>query len=257
MYLTHCTVLNTRPAGQAKSLSIALEKEGSSVIDFPAIDIVASATDEVRKLVTNNLSDYDLAVFVSPNAAWHGISLVREKGEWPTNLKIAVVGTGTAAAIEELGLFVYLQPESGVGAGALLARLHKETVCVQRIIIFRGRGGLPTLGDALSARGALVTYAEVYAREMPHNVPVGLNERGKKGEIDIIVVTSAQALHHLFNLLGNDGKTWLRNTPFLFVSERIARIALDFRLRHRPLVARGSSDRDIVETLIRWREANN
>ena len=68
--------------------------------------------------MTNNLSDYDLAVFVSPNAAWHGISLVREKGEWPTNLNIAVVGTGTAAAIEELGLFVYLQPESGVGAGA-------------------------------------------------------------------------------------------------------------------------------------------
>ena len=146
-------------------------------------------------------------------------------------------------------------PDRGEGATALLTRLAKETVDARRVVIFRGRGGLPTLGDELTARGALVTHAEVYAREMPDIDPTWLNTRGSNGEIDIIVVTSAQAMRHLFDLLGDVGAEWLRDTPFLVVSERIARLAEKFRLTHRPLVAQGASDSDIVETLVRWRDA--
>ena len=257
MHLTGCNILITRPAHQADSLSRALQGAGGNVIRFPTMEIVERVTDETRAVLERGLAGYDLAVFVSPNAVRHGVPVALETGGWPHDLMIAVVGPGSAAAINEQGLSVHVKPHTSTGAKALLAhaQLQAKMISGRRVIIFRGREGLPILGEELTVRGAVVTYAEVYAREMPVRDPGVLNARGVNGEIDIIVITSAKALRNLFALVGKAGEEWLRDTPFLVVSERIARLAGDYRLRHRSLIAHSASDQDIVKALLHWREA--
>lgn len=254
--LSGSNILVTRPIHQAESLSLAIEKAGGCVVRFPAIEIVARIADQIGTLVGTLDSD-DIVVFVSPNAVWHGLPSVLESGDWPENVTTAVVGPGTAMALQRYGVPVHLQPVSNLGARGLLAHPDLQPCRVRgcKVVIFRGCGGLAVLGDELSARGALVTYAEVYDRCIPRQDASALNERGLRGEIDIIVVTSAEALRNLFTLVGPRGENWLRNTLFLVVSGRIARAAKDYRLRHAPLVANGALDHEIVETLVQWREA--
>ena len=255
--LSGSKILVTRPSHQAESLSRAIERQGGKVIRFPTITIARVLSDGVRA-VLERLSDYDLAVFVSPNAVWHGVPAVLEHGSWPKDLRIAVVGPGTAAAVGEAGLSVHLSPAEGSGARGLLARpeLTKDSISGHRVLIFRGRGGLATLGEELSTRGAHVCYAEVYERQLPVAAPDDLNARGRNREIDIIVITSADALHNLFTLVGDAGADWLRGTRFLVVSERIAKAAVEYFVMHPPLVASGSSDQEIVQTLVQWRDSD-
>ena len=257
MKLRGATVLVTRPVHQAGSISAAIEQAGGSAIRFPTLTIVECISPDTRRILEQDIASFDIALFVSANAVWHGVPVVLEKGVWPETLKIGVVGPGSAAALQGHGLSVHISPAGEAGSLGLLATSELQACSVggRHIVIFRGRGGLSVLGDELSARGAVVSYAEVYERQIPDQDAAALNARGRKGEIDIIVVTSAEALRNLFTLLGDTGKEWLRGTPFLVVSERIAQATSEFDLRHSPLVARGSSDPEVLEALVQWREA--
>ena len=256
MALSGSNIVITRPAHQAVPLVKAIEALGGNPIRFPTIKIVERISADTRAALRDGLASYDLAIFVSANAVRHGVPMVCRAASWPEDLRIGAVGPGTAAALNGLGLSVDLVPEKETGARGLLASSELAALAIagQRVVIFRGHGGLPELGDELSARGAEVFLAEVYERQTPAQDATPLNARGVKGEIDIIVVTSAEALRNLFVLVGEAGRDWLRDTRFLVVSERIAQVAGDYCLRQAPLVARGSSERAILEALVHWRE---
>ena len=101
-----------------------------------------------------------------------------------------------------------------------------------------------------------MTYAQVYERRLPGGNVDGLNAQGRNGEIDIIVVTSADALKNLFVLAGESGMPWLRRAKFLSISQRIVKVAVQLGVQTPVLVSAGSSDAAIVKTLARWRESH-
>ena len=59
------------------------------------------------------------------------------------------------------------------------------------------------------ARGARVTYAEVYRRAKPRVDAGDVLERGRAGGIDAVVVTSVQGLENLFEMLADGDAGWL------------------------------------------------
>ena len=76
-------VVLTRPRAQCEAIASALESQGARVIVFPALDIVPIELSPASLEALVSLPSASLAIFVSANAAEHGVAAARAAGPWP------------------------------------------------------------------------------------------------------------------------------------------------------------------------------
>lgn len=233
-------ILVTRPAAQSVSLVTQIQSKGGIAHSFPLIEIhpVSPCPDTLE-----HISEYDLAIFVSQNAvdcAWSCLA-----NEFPGQVRLAAVGQATAEAMQRRGHPPHIVPAGQFDSEGLLARPELGSVTGQRILIVRGVGGRELLAETLVERGAVVDYAEVYQR-----VPTEQMLTESEDEIDIILVTSGQALEHLRNIAQQSGKLWLMEKPLLVIHERIAVRAGELGFKLKPVVAKQASDEAMLDALL-------
>ena len=118
--LDRITVLVTRPQAQAESLALAIEKEGGIAIRAPMLIIGRLKDDQTASQLVAGLTDFDIAIFVSKNAAECGVEIVEEQGQPLDGLKIFAVGLGTAGRLRELGVAEVETPSSEFSSEGLL-----------------------------------------------------------------------------------------------------------------------------------------
>lgn len=234
----------TRPAHQAGPLIQRLEKEGANIIPFPLLEIVAPSSPDLTFKKVQQLSGYDLVVFISPNAVDKALELV-DKAVFK-QLNVAAVGKKTALSLRNHQISVDYFPETLFNSEALLALDALKQVAGLRVAIFRGEGGRDHLRDTLVSRGAMVDYIEVYARRCPvDNVEV-LKQHYKADKLDIIVLTSGESLSHLLRL--SNGDSWLSHVMLLVGSERIKK-NYQHKFSGKLWVAKDPSDETIYQIL--------
>jgi uroporphyrinogen-III synthase len=243
-------VLVTRPEHQAGPLCQWIEQHGGVAIRWPALAIHEPRDWVPALALFDRLAEYDLAIFTSVNAVDWAMPRIRERGGFPPRLEVAAIGQATARALARHGIAPGLQPDHEFTSEALLALPRLQRVAGQAIVIVRGEGGRELLAETLSTRGARVDHAEVYRRERPALDPAALLERWSRGDIGAVVVTSAEGLLNLFDMLGIAGQDYLRQTPMVAVSARTARIAANLGC-HPLLLAREASDAAIAAALLR------
>ncbi len=245
-------VLVTRPAHQSGALAALIESRGGTAIRLPVIEILPARDRDAAGALMGGLEAFSLVIFISANAVREGLALVDRV---PRRARVAAVGEASAAALEQAGFEHVLRPAGGASSEALLAlpELAEDALAGCRVLIVRGEGGRELLGRTLSERGARVAYAEVYRRAKPRLDASRVAEQGRAGGIDVVVVTSVQALENLFEMLANGGARWLKDTGFVVISERIARRARALGVTHAPLVAARADDEALVAALIEWR----
>ena len=148
-------VLVTRPRDQAEKLAILIEGEGGDAIRFPAIEIAEPKDTQALLAVIDRLGQFDLAIFISPNAVNRAMKLILARhGAWPRNVGIACVGRGSARELKHFGAGNVIVPAGRFDSEALLALPELKQVTGSKIVIFRGEGGRELLGDTLKSRGA-------------------------------------------------------------------------------------------------------
>lgn len=216
--LTGLGVLVTRPLGQAAGLRARLEALGARPILYPTLEIQPPADTASLERRLAELADYDLALFVSPTAVQQGLPRIPV---WPEELRVAGIGSGTAAALREAGIAAVLAPTDGADSEHLLALPELADMAGYRVLIFRGEGGRELLAETLAARGACVAYAECYRRGLPVADPGALLDDWRRGGIQAVTVLSAQGLDNLFTLLGADNAALIRATPLFAPHPRI------------------------------------
>src|SRR5690349_13259736 len=113
-------IVITRPAGQAQSLATLLSRNGARPIVVPAIEIQDLEDTSALNTVIDQLHSYDLAIFISPNAAAKGCEAIRARRNIPSRLRVAAVGGGTAAALKALGVNAVISPHEGADSESLL-----------------------------------------------------------------------------------------------------------------------------------------
>ena len=213
-------VLVTRPEQQAKELCDLIIAEGGEAIVFPVITIKAIPAQSWGDI---SIADCDMIIFVSRNAVSYFIEGLREK--LSDNIQLVAIGSGTANVMSEYGLRVDIQPQSPAGSESLLAMPELNNVKDKQILIVRGQGGRELLADTLLARGAKISYVEVYQRQIPSpsNDNVELARTA-----DCVVVTSVAGLNNLCQLIGGDT---LKDKQLVVVSKRIKQhaVALGFQ----------------------------
>lgn len=210
-------VLVTRPALQAEPLCDWIRASRGRPVRFPAMEIVPGV-DRASRQHLAAADGFDLLIFVSANAVYHAVGHLPARGI----RQAAAVGAATARALADAGFTNVLTPRTTDDSEGLLALAGLQSVKGKRILIVRGAGGRPLLGQTLADRGAYVVYAEVYRRSIPRSDPSDLLRRWEES-IDTVIATSGEILENLLNMLDADVR--LKKTPLVVVSARVARKA--------------------------------
>jgi uroporphyrinogen-III synthase len=237
-------VLVTRPEQQARSLCDSITSAGGFAIALPVLDIVPILPWNESTL---SLAEQDMIIFISRNAATHFMTGLQTS--LADNVQLVAVGAGTAATMRELGLRVDTQPPPPAGSESLLTMPELNTVQDKNVLIVRGDGGRELLADTLLARGANISYLEVYRRGLPY---LSKQEIEQAKTADCIVITSIAGLNNLCRLIDIDQLTpkWL-----IVMSERIRQYALNLGFQQ-CVVATDASDAAVMQQVNRMERSD-
>ena len=190
--MSNKTIVITRPSGQARQLSEALQlslrnsgftsESIPKIISLPLLTIVPKGDDLLVEQITAALQTADLAIFVSPNAIECTMLLLECSWQELSNkpVLIGVMGGSSMAALKNHGIGLEIKPSKVIlpenntqwdseGLWTELQNLHWNWF-TKKVIIFKGEGGRDWLADTLKNAGAQVEAFSVYAR-----VPLDFN----------------------------------------------------------------------------------
>jgi len=251
-------VLVTRPEQQAEALCESIQNLGGTAIRLPVIEITQSRDQQAAKAVLDNISQYDIGIFISRNAVDWTMKSLPEKISNPKKsnldkLTLIAIGTATAKTLEQI-LSAPVISNSGANSEALLEleALSDKNVRGKKIIIFRGEGGREHLATTLRKRGATVDYAEVYRRNCPEYDRDAVAKLWSSNSPDVVIVTSNEGMENLFSLLNEEQSNILLGKQLLVMGERMLEFSNDFGFAIPPILAEESSDEGILSTIVKW-----
>jgi uroporphyrinogen III methyltransferase / synthase len=158
-------IVVTRTREQASQLSRQLLELGAEILEIPTIKI--APPDDPQDLIDAilGLNSYDWLVFTSPNGVtsffdyfFKTFDDLRDIG----GVRIAAVGPGTAAKLQEVHLKVDLMPEEYLTKKIISAFQNYETIENLRMCLLRAQVANPDLPQALEEKGAIVDDIACY-----------------------------------------------------------------------------------------------
>lgn len=244
--LSGLRVAVTRPRDQALDFTRSIEKAGGIPVLFPLLEISPLKNDQYLREAVSRLSEFQLAIFISPNAVRYGISAISKFGRFPAHLKIAAVGQGSARDLRKFGIADIIAPSERFDSEALLALPELQNVAGSRIAIFRGEAGRELLGDTLKARGADIEYIACYRRSKPQMDILDLLSVNP----DALTLTSSEALKNLWDAASEQSRRTLSAIPLFVPHQRIAEAAraLGWHL----IIQTLDGDAGLLKGLITW-----
>lgn len=197
------TILITRAAGQSSQFAELLIAQGAQVVELPALEIRPPASwDGVDEAIAE-LASFNWLILTSANAVHFFLDRLLELGQDLRSLsalKIAVVGTKTAAELKQRGLLPDFVPPDFV-ADSLISHFP-EAVAGQRILFPRVEsGGREILVQEFSAAGAEVVEVAAYESGCPLVPDERAIQAIRQRQIDVITFASSKTVVHTAQLL--------------------------------------------------------
>ena len=248
------SVVVTRAVHQADELCRLIEKAGAEAIRFPVTKIDPVDDDPVLAQGLDALDQIEIAIFVSPNAATYGLSLLARLDRcFPEDARVLAVGPGTARQLSDRGIRVSAVPKGKYDSETLLALPDLEAVAGRSVLIVRGTAGRELLAEELGRRRARVFHLPCYRRTlMDQSDPDILSRWSEKG-FDILILTSVSAADHLWSMLAIKVTPLLENMTIVASSERIARHCKSLGFAGSVVVADNAGMPALVKALKRGR----
>ena len=216
------TIVVTRPRAQAAPLAEAITAAGGTPLIFPLLEIAPALDTQPLTEIAARLADYQIAIFISPNAVDYALPILFAQGAWPAGLTPAAVGPGTVSALAAQGVTGCVAPTERFDSEALLALPQLVTVNGKKVLIFRGDGGRELLADTLRERGAEVDCITCYRRSGPPEGVQPLLDAWRVGQLDALTISSSEGLRYLIAMLDSEGRAFLQKTPVFVPHARIA-----------------------------------
>ncbi|HUX89538.1 MAG TPA: uroporphyrinogen-III synthase [Gallionellaceae bacterium] len=244
--LAGLNIVVTRPREQAAPLVRSIAELGGNCIQFPLLEITPLTDERPLRDLAARLHQFQLAIFISPNAVRYGMPAIQHAGGLPASLQVATVGLSSAKALHDYGVKKVIAPQLRFDSESLLALPELQEVAAKNIVIFRGDSGRELLGDTLKSRGANVEYVTCYHRSKPqHDVTALFAARP-----DVLCVSSSEALHNLWELLNPVCRLRFTALPLFVSHERIAQAAR--KLGWQQIVSTTAEDEGLLSELIGW-----
>ena len=263
--LTGLQIVVTRPTAQAQPWADRLRQLGAETTVISLLEIVPVLDNTQIQAIKNCILDLDLytkAIFVSQNAVELGFEWIENYWpQLPVRVEFFAVGETTARQLQNRGAPVTDLAQSQTGAmtsETLLQSPALQAVAGEKIIIFRGLGGRPHIGEVLTARGALVTYCELYERILPESSRADFKHLLKSSAQELVLVLhSGEALENLKKIMDELGffeRTLIERIWLLVPSQRIFELARAAGLIH-VYAAQNATEASMLQGLIDLKHA--
>ena len=255
--LTGLNVLVTRPEHQAGELVKILEERGATATLFPLLHIhPILENDPAYNDLKQKVLDLDLfqhLIFVSVNAANLAIEHIDQFWpQLPVNIQWHAIGKQTALTLNNYGIDAYHSPV-GYDSEALLNSPALQQISHDKVLIFRGEGGREKLADELRARGAEVSYAELYRRQIPIYSDTEIQATVYNSIPDAILISSGEGLRNFLQLAQGSKQQFstdsLLNCQIVVPSKRIRDLAVKAGFK-RVTIASGPDNLSMTDALM-------
>jgi uroporphyrinogen III methyltransferase / synthase len=244
MELRGRTILITRAATQSEELRTGLEAAGARVLECPAIEIVPTEDWTAVDRAAQNLHTYNWLILTSTNAVTHFMERLKVLGV-ACNIPIAVVGTGTAARLNEWNLKASRIPKDYRAEG-LVDQFEQDLKSI-RILIPRAEAAREILPEELRRRGAAVDVVTVYRTVKPLASLSAFREMLAVEKIDAVVFTSPSAIRNVAEAVGDLAST-LASIPIAVIGPVAREAAESAGLQVRILPDRATVQ-DLIESI--------
>lgn len=218
----------SRPRRRALPLARALIKHRLTPFLMPAMRIVAVEKSAAVKQFLNRPHDFDLAVFVSEEAARRCHPLLSAAAKTP--LPALAIGAATLTALRMIPALTASDETAGASDSLLrLPCLRAAQIDGKKIAVIGGLSGdnphslSPQLCAALTARHARVSPLAMYRRlpPLPHNK---VTQQPAAGILRAAVAYSGDTAANMLAMTAPDN-AWLKNLPLFVTHPQIAAAA--------------------------------
>lgn len=208
---------------------------------------IHSVVDAQKHIITpmvEGLNRYDLAIFISANAAEIGLPLIAKRWpQLPQGIEFLAVGQQTAGIFDDYGYSVQCPTEQPNTEGLLRELPQLNDLEGKSVIIFRGGEGRQTLASILTERGADVVYCNLYQRVIE---PTQVDQaRAFLNQASCLVVHSGELLQGMGG--GNNS-----HIPLVVPSARIAEQARELGYKQIE-VAQNALPESMLDAVLRLR----
>lgn len=200
------TIVSTRAVETGDTLPDLLTAQGATVLSLPMIEIKPAKLQQEEAQKIRRLSGYDWLFFTSRNGVAHFFSRLIEltgSSELPSTLRVAVVGTKTAAELEYYGYSpAFTSNEHGAAelAADFLQNYQPEG---KKILLALGNLADGTLENLLGAANR-VDRVDVYETCPPRQADPVLMKQVADGQYDLILFTSPSTFTHFVSFAGEN-----------------------------------------------------
>ncbi len=244
-------VLITRPEGSAEKLAHLITAQGGHPLKYPVLKIMLKDECPSMQHTLSNLSNFDLAVFVSVHAVRSFVAgLARGNKRLPELLKIAAIGPTTAAELELQDYPVNYLPLGSVNSEGLIRTLGELNLSGRKVVIFGGQSGRGILPEYLSEVGAAVTEVESYRRMPNPDLPNQVLDQWLIDGRRLLTLTSVEVLQQLLDKAPATLCDQVLRSDVAVLSERIAKVCVERGFSGQVSVAESSDDQGLLEALI-------
>ncbi|MBX3201781.1 MAG: uroporphyrinogen-III synthase [Labilithrix sp.] len=209
-------VLVTRAREQAGRTALLLRERGADPVVVPTIEIHPPSDPAALAEAAGALGRYGWVVLTSANGVERLWAELRRQGRDArafAGAKIAAIGPGTAAALEEIGLTPDLVPKVYKGEGLAEELLAAVGDAKPRVLVARAEVARDVVPDALRAAGCEVDVVPTYRTGAPPKPLLSaLAALLEAQEIDVVTFTSSSTVEHLCDALEDRARALLANT---------------------------------------------
>jgi uroporphyrinogen III methyltransferase/synthase len=193
-------IVVTRARAQASALSDALRTLGAEVVAAPSIEIT-DPDDGGAALAgaVERIGSYDWLVVTSPNGVERTFAQIPDARALG-GVRVAAVGSGTAAALARHRIVADLVPDTFVGE-ALLDAFPPPPEAGGRVLVARAAVARDVVPDGLRAAGWAVDVVDAY-RSRP--VPLTAEQADAVASADAVTFASSSSVTNLCDAIGAD-----------------------------------------------------
>lgn len=177
-----------------RKLRDRLEEMGAAVTEMDYSTLVPYRENAHLKEELQKISDYPWAVFTSPNGVEIFFEYLKKRKfdvRRLAQLQFAVIGTGTAAALEKRGIYASFLPEK-YDVESLAKGLCEAVRKDENILILRAEQGSEILTEVLDEAGMTYTDVKIYDIHVDEEKRHFANEKAR--EMDFITFASGSGV---------------------------------------------------------------